>query len=149
MSVFEGSIALCHDFDRPAEDVFAAWSDERAQLAWGDPGNGWSMEFDAFRFAVGETDMCRFGPVDGPQYVNENRYLLIEPSRRIVYSTSLATAGRLTFAGTVAIDLESTANGTQLRLVEQGLYFDEQDDVEGHRTGWTTMLDALARYLRR
>lgn len=149
MSVVEGTVDLSRDFDRPVEAVFSAWSDEGAQLAWGDPGEGWSMKFDVFRFALGELDICRFGPDGGPQYVNENRYLVIEPNRRIVYSTSLATEGRISFAGTVAIVFKSTGDGTHMRLIEQGLYFDGQDDVEGHRAGWAAMLDSLARYLRR
>lgn len=34
-----------------------------------------------------------------------------------------------------------------MRLIEQGLYFDGQDDVEGHRPGWESMLGALGKYL--
>ncbi|MDW9589571.1 ATPase [Sinorhizobium meliloti] len=109
------------NLDRPADAVFAAWSREEAQRAWSDPGEGWELSFDQFQFAVGETDVCRFGPAGGKQYINENRYLEIEPGKRIVYSTSL--------------------------LIEQGLYFDGQDDVEGHRSGWESMLGALGKYL--
>ena len=149
MSVVEGTVDMSRNFDHPVETVFAAWSDEGAQLIWGDPGEGWSMKFDAFRLAVGEVDICRFGPDDGQQYVNENRYLVIEPGERIVYSTSLVSDGIVGFAGTVAIVFEATGDGTRMRLIEQGLYFDGRDDVEGHRAGWAAMLDALTRYLRR
>jgi uncharacterized protein YndB with AHSA1/START domain len=148
MPIVEGTVELCRDFDCPIETVFSAWSDEASQLTWGDPGEGWSMKFDVFRFVVGGVDICHFGPHDGPQYVNENRYLVIEPDRRIVYSTSLVSDGRINFAGTIAIVFESTGVGTRMRLIEQGLYFDGQDDVEGHRAGWAAMLDALGRYLR-
>ena len=149
MTIVAGTVDLSRDFRRPVEAVFAAWADERAQLTWGDPGEGWSMRFDAFHFAVGQTDICRFGPDGGPQYINENRYLAIEPGRRIVYATSLASDGRLTFAGTVAVAFEASGTGTHMRLVEQGLYFDGQDDVAGHRSGWESMLDALGGYLWR
>ncbi|MDI6029377.1 SRPBCC domain-containing protein [Corticibacterium sp. UT-5YL-CI-8] len=148
MSIIEGTVDLTRDFDRPVDAVFAAWSREEAQLAWSDPGDGWEMKFDRFRFTVGETDICRFGPVGGRQYINENRYLEIEAGKRIVYSTSLSSEGRLAFAGTVAVTFEETADGTRLRLVEQGLYFDERDDVAGHRSGWEGMLGALGEYLR-
>ena len=106
------------------------------------------MSFDRFQFTVGETDVCRFGPVGGQRYVNENRYLEIDAGRRIVYSTSLSSDGRLTFAGTVAVTFEEAESGTRMRLVEQGLYFDGQDDVAGHRSGWESMLAAFGRYLR-
>ncbi|MCR4265797.1 SRPBCC domain-containing protein [Nitratireductor sp. ZSWI3] len=148
MSIVEGSVDLTKEFDQPVADVFLAWSREDAQRAWGDPGEGWEMTFDQFRFTIGETDVCRFGPKGGPQYVNENRYLQIEPEQRIVYATSLKSADRLTFAGTVVITFEATNDGTRMRLIEQGLYFDGLDDLAGHRSGWEGMLSALARYLR-
>lgn len=148
MSIFEGSVDLSRDFDHTAETVFAAFSEKEAQLTWGDPGEGWSMGFDAFNFTVGQTDICRFGPDGGRQYVNENRYLVIERNRRIVYATSLASEGHVTFAGTVAIAFEANDSKTRLRLIEQGLYFDGEDEVAGHRSGWESMLNALGRYLR-
>jgi uncharacterized protein YndB with AHSA1/START domain len=147
MSIIEGTVDLTKVFARPVNAVFAAWSREDAQRAWSDPGEGWELNFDQFQFGVGETDICRFGPAGGQQYINENRYLEIEPGKRIVYSTWLSSDGRLTFAGTVAVTFEGTDDGTRMRLVEQGLYFDGQDDVAGHRSGWESMLSALAKYL--
>jgi uncharacterized protein YndB with AHSA1/START domain len=147
MSIEEGTVDLTQDFARSIDAVFSAWSSEEAQRVWGDPGEGWEMTFEQFRFTVGEADICRFGPKGGQQYINENRYLAIEPEKRIVYSTSLRSNGRLTFAGTVAIAFESIAGGTRLRLIEQGLYFDGEDDVASHRSGWQSMLTALGAFL--
>lgn len=143
MSIVEGVVDLTKAIDQPVEAVFDAWADEQAQLSWGHPGDGWSMTFDKFVFAVGETCVCRFGPEGGQQYRNEIRYLSIEPARRIVYSSSLSTGGRLSFAGTVAVTFEGVEGGTRMRLIEQGLYLDGHDNVEGHRSGWDSMLDAL------
>lgn len=148
MSIIEGTVDLTKDFDQPVDAVFAAWSTEEAQRVWSDPGDGWELNFDQFRFAVGQTDICRFGPVGGQQYLSENRYLEIEARKRVVYSTSLSSDGRLTFAGTVAVTFDETVAGTRMRLVEQGLYFDGQDDVAGHLSGWDGMLAALGRYVR-
>jgi uncharacterized protein YndB with AHSA1/START domain len=147
MSIVEGTVSLSRDYAIPVDQVFAAWSQPEAQLAWGDPGDGWKMRFDQFRFAVGEMDICRFGPVGEPDYVNENCYLQITPESRIAYATTLSHDGLLTFAGTVAVTFESTAKGTRLTLVEQGLYFDGRDEVSGHRAGWEGMLTVLGHYL--
>lgn len=149
MSVSEGTVDLTKIFNVPVEKVFAAWSDKQAQLAWSDPGEGWSMSFDAFRFAVGESDLCRFGPDGGAEYLNENRYLVIEPGKRIVYSTSLMNEGRVGFVGTVAVAFEMAGDGSRMRLIEQGFYLDGLDDVAGHRAGWESMIEALDKYLRR
>lgn len=147
MSIVEGTVDLTKDFARSIDAVFSAWSSEEAQRAWSDPGDGWEMTFDQFHFTVGEADICRFGPKGGQQYINENRYVAIEPEKRIVYSTSLRSNGRLDFAGTVAVTFERTDGGTRLRIIEQGLYFDGEDDVAGHRSGWQSMLSALGGYL--
>jgi uncharacterized protein YndB with AHSA1/START domain len=147
MSIVEGTVELTREFAQPIDIVFKAWSSEEAQRAWSDPGDGWQMTLEQFRFQVGETDICRFGPRGGPQYMNENRYLAIEPEERIVYSTSLRTPERLNFAGTVAVTFEPIKRGTRMRLIEQGLYFNDDDDVAGHRAGWQNMLDALEVFL--
>lgn len=148
MSVSEGTVDLTKIFHAPVERVFAAWSDQHAQLAWSDPGEGWSMRFDAFRFAVGESDLCRFGPDGGAEYLNENRYAAIEPNRRIIYSTSLMTEGRVCFAGTVAVEFKASGDDTCMRLIEQGLYLDGLDDLAGHQSGWESMIRGLDEYLR-
>lgn len=147
MSIVEGTVELKKDFAQPIGAVFSAWSSEEAQRTWSSPGDGWEMTFDQFRFTVGEADICRFGPKDGQKYINVNRYLAIEPEQRIVYSTSLSSAGQLIFAGAVAVTLEETDGGTRMRLIEQGLYFDGQDDIVGHRSGWESMLGDLGKYL--
>lgn len=99
MSIIEGTVDLTEDFPSPPAAVFAAWSTEQAQRTWGDPGDGWEMSFDRFSFAVGETDICRFGPTGGQRYINENRYLAIEPEKRIVYSTTLHSDDALSLPG--------------------------------------------------
>lgn len=147
MSLVEGIVDLTELLAQPVDAVFAAWSSEESQLSWCDPGDGWELHFDQFQFTVGETDVCRFGPGDGESYINENRYLEICVGKRFVYSTSLVSDGRLTFAGTVVVTFEEADGGTRLHLVEQGLYFDAQDDVANHRSGWESMLRALKQYL--
>lgn len=147
MDIAEGIVDLTKEFVRPAEAVFSAWAMEEAQRIWGDPGQGWDMAFDQFSFAVGKTDICRFGPTGGQQYVNENHYLAIEAGKQIIYSTTLRSEGRLGFAGTVVVTFWNTAKGTRMRLIEQGLYFDGRDDVASHRDGWEAMLSALEDYL--
>lgn len=147
MGIVEGTVDLTRTFDRPVADVFQAWAREDAQLAWSDPGEGWEMSFDRFRFTVGESDICRFGPKEGPRYLSESRYLEIETDKRIVFATSLSTGAQLGFAGIVAVTFEPADQGTTMRLLEQGLYFDGRDDVAGHRSGWESMLEALSHYL--
>ena len=147
MKLDEGTVDLTKDFAHPVQTVFAAWSREEAQKTWGKPGPGWHMSLERFSFKTGESDVWRFGPDGSADYFNENRYLAIEPGKRIVYDTSLRKEDKLTFAGTVVVIFEEANGGTRLRLVEQGLYLDGQDSVDEHRAGWEGMLNAFGAYL--
>jgi uncharacterized protein YndB with AHSA1/START domain len=148
MSIELGTVDITRTFAAPAASVFAAWSQQAAQETWGDPGPDWQMRFERFGFAVGESDLYRFGPGGGPVYLNENRYLQILPETRIVYASLLREDGTLTFSGTVVVTFEPVPNGTRMRLVEQGTYFDGRDRAEDHRAGWRAMLEAMGRYLQ-
>lgn len=148
MSIEQGTVDIAKTFVAPVAAVFSVWAEAAAQQAWGDPGPDWQMRFERFRFTVGESDLCRFGPKDGPTYLNENRYLEITPARRIVYATSLHDADTLTFAGTVIVTFEPAEGGTRMRLVEQGIYFDGRDKADDHRDGWRSMLEAMDAYLQ-
>ena len=149
MSIEQGIVDITKIFAAPVATAFAAWAQEAAQLAWGDPGPDWHMRFERFGFSVGESDICRFGPKDGPTYLNENRYIEITPEKRIVYASLLRDDGVLTFAGTVVVTFEPVERGTRMRLVEQGIYFDGRDRADDHRDGWRAMLEAMDAYLQR
>lgn len=149
MCIEQGTVDITKTFAAPVANVFAAWSEEAAQRAWGDPGPDWQMHFERFRFTVGESDICRFGPKDGPIYRNENHYLEIIPDNRIVYASTLGEEGALTFAGTVVVTFAPVEGGTRMRVIEQGLYFDGRDNADDHRAGWRAMLEAMDLYLQR
>jgi uncharacterized protein YndB with AHSA1/START domain len=145
-----GRVVIRRELPHTPALVYAAWSRREALQRWGHPGQGWWLEFDRFAFRVGQSDLCRFGPVGETGFVNENSYLAIEPHKRIVYASTLrsASGGRLSFAGVVAIDIEPQAGGgCVLHFHEQGLYFDDKDDEAGHQAGWSQMLQQLERYL--
>jgi uncharacterized protein YndB with AHSA1/START domain len=148
MHIEQGTVDITKTFATPAANVFSAWSQETAQKTWGDPGPDWQMRFERFRFTVGESDLCRFGPKDGPVYLNENRYLEIAAERRIVYATLLREGDTLTFAGTVVVTIEPAQGGTRMRLIEHGVYFDGRDRPDDHHEGWRAMLEAMDAYLK-
>lgn len=132
-----------------ATDVFAAFASKEALLEWSDPGEGWEMSYDTFDFRVSHTDIASFGVIGQPPYTSTTHYLAITPGTRIVYASTLTHKGKLTFSGTVTVELQPLGSGTQLRLVEAGAYIDGADGPDGHRDGWSFMLDNLAKYLKR
>jgi len=148
-SISHGTVALERIYPASIETVFAALSNETALIEWSSPGDGWMLRYERFDFRVGNTDVAHFGPVGGETYVNQATYFDILPNRRIVFSSTIAHQGRITFAGIVTMELEEAGQGTLLRLNETGAYLDDADGVEGHREGWVGMLDGLGIWLKR
>jgi len=148
-SISHGTVALERIYPASVEKVFAALSDETALIEWSSPGDGWMLRYARFEFRPGHTDIAHFGPIGDEPYVNEATYFDIAPDRRIVFSSTIAHRGRLTFAGIVTMELEQAGQGTLLRLNETGAYLDGADSVEGHREGWVGMLGGLGHWLKR
>ena len=148
-SIKHGAVTLERIYASPVEQVFTALSTQEALLEWSAPSGGWTFSYDRFDFRVGHTDIAHFGPVGGEPFVNETTYLEIQLDKRIVFLSTIAFQGRLSFAGVVTMELQPVAGGTLLRLNETGAYLDEGDGPEGHEAGWSEMLDGLAAYLKR
>lgn len=148
-AINHGTVAIERIFAASATQVFAALSTQDALLEWSAPSEGWTFSYQRFDFRVGHTDIAHFGPIGGETYVNETSYLEIRPEERIVFLSTIAFQGRLTFTGIVTMELEATGSGTLLRLNETGAYLDDSDSPQGHEAGWADMLDGLAIYLKR
>lgn len=145
-----GIVELEYRFRCPVSAAFEAWSDRKAVELWGHPGEGWTMSIDRFSFHFGNSDLVRFGPAGGAEYVNENRYIEIVKDSRIIYSSTVSSGRQLQFAGIIVVQFEPLdGGGTLMRFVEQGLYLDAADSVEGHRAGWQQMFDALRKHAER
>lgn len=149
-SISHGTVAIERTFAAPVENVFSALSTETALLEWSSPpGGGWMLRYERFDFRVGHTDIAHFGPVGGEIYVNAATYFDIQPGRRIVFSSTIAHRGAVTFAGIVTMELEEVGRGALLRLNETGAYLDGADGVDGHEEGWVGMMDGLGAWLKR
>lgn len=146
MNIFRGVVEIEREIAADPDAIYRAWSTAEAQLAWSPPPPGWFMTCDAFRLEVGHADVWRFGPEGEAPYVNVNRYEQIIPGERIVYTTTLSHAGRLTFAGAVSVEISAYGAGARVTLREVGVHIGE-DDSDGHRQGWACMLDSLAAHV--
>lgn len=148
-SIKHGTVAIERVLAAPIPHVFAALSTKSALLEWSAPSEGWTFTYERFDFRVGHTDIAHFGPIDGEAYVNETTYLDIRPDERIIFLSTIAFQGKVTFAGIVTMELEAVGAHTCLRLNETGSYLDDVDGPDGHEAGWIEMLSALSAYLKR
>jgi uncharacterized protein YndB with AHSA1/START domain len=143
-STRHSTIVVERTYDASPSRVFAAWSDPEALLRWGSPGEGWDVSYDRFEFRTGGSDISRFGPKDGPVFVNETVYQDIVPNVRIVSAGNMTSEEKRLFAGLLTVEFIAAGRACRLVLTEQGVFFDGHDRPENHEAGWNEMLDNLA-----
>jgi uncharacterized protein YndB with AHSA1/START domain len=148
-SVEHSTIVIERGYDASPARVFAAWSTKEALLRWASPGEGWECSIDRFEFKVGGVETSRFGPRDGPVYLNEAHYLDIVPDQRIVSAGCMTSGGQRIFAGMLTVEFRPAGRGCRMVMTEQGAFLDAHDVPANHQAGWNRMLDNLRGELDR
>jgi uncharacterized protein YndB with AHSA1/START domain len=148
-STKHSTIIIERTYDATPSRVFAAWSDQEALLRWGSPGEGWQVAYERFDFRTGGTDISRFGPKDGPVFINETFYQDIVANVRIVSTGNMTSEGNRLFAGLLTVEFIPAGNSCRMVLTEQGVFLDGHDRPENHEAGWNEMLDNLDAEVQR
>jgi uncharacterized protein YndB with AHSA1/START domain len=153
----EKQVVLTRRLRHPPERVFAAWTRAEHLQRWLTPGSGTTL--------VAEVD-CREGGTlsfvfhDSDGTVNRvgGRYLVVRPSRRLVFTWEWQSSERssdgparplpLDAVGVetlVTVDFAPAGEGTQITITHQR--FKTDPEAERHGAGWTGALDQLPAYL--
>ncbi|MCR2805703.1 SRPBCC domain-containing protein [Paenibacillus sp. SCIV0701] len=82
-------------YDFPREEVYRAWAQPELLTQWWGP-NGFTSTFREFDFREGGFWRFTFHGPNGAEYPNENRFIEIEPGKRIVLEHQGAPEFRLT-----------------------------------------------------
>jgi uncharacterized protein YndB with AHSA1/START domain len=138
-SVKHADFRLERTYDTPLATTFAAWSTPSAKARWF-AGPDAAHELD---FRPGGRERVANRLDDGRAVVFESTYHDILDQRRIVYSSTLSTEGRLATVSITTVEFEADGDRTHLTLTEQDTYLDEQELPDWRRTGTATWLDAL------
>ncbi|HVZ38449.1 MAG TPA: SRPBCC domain-containing protein [Candidatus Kapabacteria bacterium] len=141
------TVRVEHHFEAPAARLFAACSDpeQLAQWAWGSLGRLQRAEVD---FRVGGSFLAETTRPDGAVWRFEGTYTAIEPEARIAHTLVWhAPMGYPTVPEHLEIAIADNASGSTLELTHSGL--PDQRSADGHREGWSNVLETLADFLRR
>lgn len=139
----------------PPARVFSAWAEPEQKRQWfveADSGDWQTLDY-GLDFRVGGREHGRFvllakTPAEG-EHVNETVYLDIVPHQRIVYAYTMAQNGRIHSASLATVRFTEAGTGTRVSYTEQGAFYDKGDGVAGRKAGWTSLLDALAKFLKK
>lgn len=140
----EPAIVIERDLSAPPAEVFAAWGDPESLRLWMIPAdlNGATVEAD-FRVG-GSFRIVMHG--DERDYVQHGEYLEIDAPKRIVMTWVSEWMPPGEQHTRLSVTFERAADGgTHLRLVHDELPATES--YEGHRNGWSSIVERLAARL--
>jgi len=129
--------------------VYAAWADPVAKARWfgGTPGQ-WELLIRESDFRVGGRDRLKGVWPSGVTSDFICAYHDIVPERRIVYTYDMYMGDRHLSVSVATIEFEPAGTGTRMRVTEQGVYLDGQDDAASRERGTRVLMDALEASLR-
>lgn len=137
-SVAHATFTVERVYTAPITRVFEAWADSATKARWFAGGEA-KHELD---FRVGGREVTR-GHHDGVDMVFESWYRDIVPEERIVYVSSLTSAGKLATVSTTTVLLAPKGEATRLLLTEQGTFLDRLEEPGWREQGTSDQLSAL------
>jgi len=127
------------------EKVWRAWTDAEALKRWWGPGPGEPVSLAQLDVRVGGRFRIVFGGPDGKLHECAGVYKEVVPGKKLVFTWCWpnTTPERESL---VTIVFKAADGGTQLEFRHEQ-FFDEQAR-DGHKRGWTAVLDKLDAYLK-
>jgi uncharacterized protein YndB with AHSA1/START domain len=129
--------------------VFDAFATEQGKAGWfsGEQHGAWELVEKAFDFREGGEERLVGRWRDGKVSDFHARYLDILPGERIVYVYEMRLNGTKISASLATLEFTSAADGTRLKVTEQGAFLDGYDDAGSREAGTAQLLEQLGRSL--
>jgi uncharacterized protein YndB with AHSA1/START domain len=141
------SFTLERKLSVPPSRVFHAFSDYESKKNWFGGPPEWTQGESSLDFRVGGRETDVGGPEGGFISTMHAVYHDIIQDERIVYTYEMLLNGERSSVSLCTVEFEADSEGTLLTLTEQGVYFTEDDQVEGRKEGTEGLLDALKAYV--
>jgi uncharacterized protein YndB with AHSA1/START domain len=135
-------IRLQRLIDAPIEVTFHEWTDPESRRQWSAPGAGWKTEATS-DLRVGGLWSVRFGPSPDETYAVGGVYQVVDPPRRLVYSSVFRYPDGRSFETVTTVTFEARSGQTLLTFIDAG--FPTGEDLGMFETGTAAVLDAFER----
>ena len=142
MDVTHSTFTLERRYPAPVERVFEAWANPQARQRWMAQGAEHSQNF-----VVGGLETVKGFDPQGRPLTYEARYAEIVTNERILTTSTLHTADRLSTVSVTSVEFRANDPGTLLVLTEHGIYLPGQEQAAWREHGTAQQLDTLAAEL--
>jgi uncharacterized protein YndB with AHSA1/START domain len=147
-STVHDSFSIDRHFDAKPARVFQAFADPAAKSLWFAGPPQAKQEDVAFDFREGGRETMVTEMPDGNRFGFYATYTDIVPDERIVYTYEMTMNGQRISVSVATVEVRAGASsGTDLRIIEQGVYLDGLDGPESRKQGSEQLLDALGESL--
>lgn len=152
-NVIHSSFSISRVLPAPAARVFAAFADPDIKRRWFAEGEQHEVEEFAADLREGATERLRYRfregtPFAGHAVTNVDTVLNVVPERRIVWASKMAFGENTISAALMTAELLPHAEGTELVLTFQGVFFEGADGPEIREMGCRVLLERLEAVLR-
>ena len=135
-------------FSVSPQRLFAAYIDPRERERWSAPSDTAAVRIENSDVRTGGTETTRCGAKDDLRYRTQVYYHLVEADRLISFSETLLDGESVLMAALITFEFHAVGGGgTRLVLSDQITSFVGPEGVEGHRLGFSSVLDNLQRRL--
>jgi uncharacterized protein YndB with AHSA1/START domain len=131
-------------FDASRRDVWNAWTDPEALKQWWGPRGSTIPDFTLELRPGGSWRAC-LRSADGEEHWARGIYQDVSPPRRLEYTWIWENGDNQEMLASVGF--EELGYKTRVTLFQSD--FENPEDCDEHREGWTQSLDRLASYLRK
>jgi uncharacterized protein YndB with AHSA1/START domain len=145
--ITHASFSLERKLSVPPSRVFQAFADYESKKKWFGGPPEWTQGESSLDFRVGGRETDVGGPEGGFVSTMHAIYHDIVQDQRIVYTYEMLLNGERSSVSLSTVEFEADGQGTLLTLTEQGVYFTEEDQVDGRKEGTEGLLDALQAYV--
>lgn len=127
--------------------LFEALTNPEARRKWYLGGSGWTVHAASFdSVTCGATEHSRMSPPGNlVEITNDMTWCEVVPDRRLVSTFYMTLDGDFISASVQTLSLKKVDGGTELHLLEQGVFNDP--DMTGREAGTHSLLESLGTYL--
>lgn len=136
----EARVDVRRTYPHSAEVLFDAWTDEEGMRSWMRPGPTEDVRVELDVRVGGAYTIEMIFAEDS--IVHTGRYTVVDRPNRLVFTWDAPHFDEPT---TVTVDFRPTDEGTEVRLLHEGL--PSADSADAHRGGWQTILEELGSHL--